>query len=207
MKLGLKLVAMAWAIACLAGCDQIVLWDGTPPRPAPAPQPAAAPQPAPGQNDPQDDGRVDYMGATAVAGGADAPGQGAVARALDYADKWAKSEEECRALRQAGKDHAQESKRLLAQVARLEMQLAQSRKELDEANEMLLEMGSQLRDWKNNVTGFQKEIRQYFQAVIGSQQDIMKVLGAEVADPVPPAAAPQVSAKGAPADASKATKS
>jgi hypothetical protein len=194
MNFGMRLIAVAAVPACVLGCGQIGFWQDAPVQPAVVPVAITAAQVGPGQQPapaaaPQGSGRLDYMGQTAVADGEGAEDRGTVARALDYADKWAKSQEECRSLRQGQEGLAAENKRLLAQVARLEMQLEQSKKELDEANEMLLEMGNQLREWKGNVLGFRKEIQDYFQVVMDSQKKVLNVLNGDVAEPKPPAPA------------------
>jgi len=190
---GLWVVAL-WGLGC-----EPMGWSPMQPAQQPAPVPAAAqakPASAP------DGGRADYLGASAVRGDEQTAGQGAVDVALEWSKKYAQATEQLLEAQKSEKELREENKRLLAQVAKLQVQADQSQKEVQEANEMLVELGKELREWKNNVMGYRNDMLQAQQVQMDALRKIMVLLGGEAA----PAAAP-VTPAGAPVPSAPAGKS
>ena len=172
---GIKgLVTIAVVSIGMAGCEPVT-WG-----PAPGPQ---APGPAAGRpgNDSQPGGSK-YLVDLAVE---EAPGQGAgaVAAAQEAREKYLKVAEELLACQQSNRRLSDESKKALAQAARLQMQLEQSQKELTEANETIVELNQSLQEWKKDVLGRHGETQASLQALMEAQKKILVLLGGEVAQP------------------------
>ncbi|MHC4789413.1 MAG: hypothetical protein ACYS8K_09470, partial [Planctomycetota bacterium] len=175
-------IAIAAVSACLMGCDQLTMrWQ--PPvvlQPAPG---AAAAQPkaaAPGK---AATSPAEFIGPNAVDTGKEPSGRGAVDAAVELSQKYARVTEELLDTQKANKQLADENNKLLEQVATLEVQLAKSRKELEEADEMLVELGNELREWKNNVMAFRKELLDAHNVQMNALLEIMKVLNGETPAP------------------------
>jgi hypothetical protein len=174
---GLWVVAL-WGL----GCEPMGWGPMQPGQSQAIPQVAAQAKPAPAP----EVGRADYLGASAVRGDEQTVGQGAVDVALEWSKKYAQATEQLMEAQKAEKELREENKRLLAQVAKLQIQADQSQKEVQEANEMLVELGKELREWKNNVMGYRNDMLQAQQVQMDALRKIMVLLGGEAA----PAAAP-----------------
>ncbi len=64
-----------------------------------------------------------------------------------------------RRAREENKRLTADNEALLQQIAALEAKLKQTQKELGEANELLIEMLTELNTWKSNILGFRGEMR------------------------------------------------
>ena len=110
----------------------------------------------------------------------------AVDTAVIWADKYAKAMEELAAAQdrvrtaERGQDDAEK------QTRQLQRELEQAQKELDDANKMMMVLKGELEQWKRDVLGFRKEIREAQAAQIDALRRIMNVLGGELAEPVTP---------------------
>lgn len=176
---GLWIMAL-WGLGC-----EPMGWG--PSQPPAAPPPAAAAQARPATA--PDNGRADYLSSSAVRGDEQtAAGQGAVDVALEWSKKYAQATEQLLEAQKGEKELREENKRLLAQVAKLQVQADQSQKEVQEANEMLVELGKELREWKNNVMGYRNDMLQAQQVQMDALRKIMVLLGGEAAPAVAPAA-------------------
>jgi chromosome segregation ATPase len=69
---------------------------------------------------------------------------------------------------------------LQQQVTSLEARLAQTQKELGEANDLLIEMLTELNTWKNNILGFRGEMRDAAKAQLEALLKVLEILGGEV---------------------------
>ena len=177
---GLWVVAL-WGLGC-----EPMGWGPVQPAQPPAAQAAAQAKPATAP----DTGRADYLGAAAVRGDEQTAGQGAVDVALEWSKKYAQATEQLLESQKAEKELREENKRLLAQVTKLQIQADQSQKEVQEANEMLVELGKELREWKNNVMGYRNDMLQAQQVQMDALRKIMVLLGGEAAPAAAPAAGP-----------------
>jgi len=172
MKNAMRLLAAVVVSVLLAGCEQLS-WD-------PAPSPAAPGQAGGGGPVAGEPSEPGYLAALTVQEADGAPGGGAVAAAQEAREKYLKATEELLASRKANATLTEENKRLLAQMARLQMQWEQSQKELSEANETIIELNRDLREWKGNVLGFRTEMQQALQAMLEGQKKMLILLGGEV---------------------------
>jgi peptidoglycan hydrolase CwlO-like protein len=195
-------VVIVAASVWMVGCERFSFMpaEPQPPRAQQPAQPAATAEPPA-----RDRGRADYMAASAVRGDDQTAGQGAVDIALEWSNKYAKSAEELLDCQKSNKELQEENKKLLAQISRLQMQSDQAQKDLQEANDMLVELGKELREWKGNVLGFRNEMQQAQQVQMDAIKRIMLLLGAEPAQPTTrPAEKPAASPRDASSDLSKA---
>ncbi|KPK43251.1 MAG: hypothetical protein AMJ65_06340 [Phycisphaerae bacterium SG8_4] len=104
----------------------------------------------------------------------------AVESAIELSEKYATLSEEAAMLRQANEGIVARNKQLEAQAAVLDGQLQQTRKELSEANDLLIEMRIELNNWKTDILGFRDEMRAAETAQLETLFRILKVLGGQV---------------------------
>jgi hypothetical protein len=62
--------------------------------------------------------------------------------------------------------------------------MKQTKKELNEANNFLQEMQLELNQWKGDVLGFRDEMRRAQKSQLDALSRILRILGAETAQPV-----------------------
>jgi chromosome segregation ATPase len=104
-------------------------------------------------------------------------GHTAMQSAIDLSEKYAKLSDQSSALRQENQRLAADNESLRQQVASLETKLKQTQKELGEANDLLIEMLTELNNWKSNILGFRGEMRQAAQAQLEALVKILEILG------------------------------
>jgi len=109
-----------------------------------------------------------------------------VESAMQLSKKYATLSEEMAMLQQRNQDLAVENRQLKGQVAAIGAQLQQTKEELTEANDLLQEMVVELNNWKANVLGFQKEMRDADMAQLEALLKILNILGGEVRTQSPP---------------------
>ena len=85
--------------------------------------------------------------------------QTAVDSAIKLAQEHAELSEKTAVLQQKNHDFFIENQQLKDRIAALEPQLNQAKKELAEANDLLIEMRIELNNWKTNILGFRDEMR------------------------------------------------
>lgn len=100
--------------------------------------------------------------------------------AIDLSKKCVELSEKTSSLRGQNDDLLTENHRLTKQVTTLEAQLQQAQKELDEASDLLREMLIELNNWKVNVLGFQREMRDADTAQLEALLKILGILGGEL---------------------------
>ena len=105
--------------------------------------------------------------------------QTAVESAVELSQKYAKLSEETANLRQENKNLMLDNQKFIEQLDNLKVQLNQSQKELDQANDLLIEMRIELNNWKTNILGFRDEMRNADSAQLEALLKILNVLGAE----------------------------
>ena len=120
-------------------------------------------------------------GAAAAKRFRDSPLQGrtAVESALELSEKYARLSDQTVTLRQENQRLANENENLRQQVASLDIKLKQTQKELTEANDLLLEMLTELNHWKSNILGFRGEMRDAARAQLEALLKVLEILGGE----------------------------
>lgn len=110
----------------------------------------------------------------------DSKSQTAVESAIELSEKYTKLSDKLTVLRQKNQDLVAENNRAKDQLAVLEPELKQTKKELDEANDLLIEMRIELNNWKTNILGFRDEIRSAETEQLVALVKILEILGGEV---------------------------
>jgi chromosome segregation ATPase len=106
-------------------------------------------------------------------------GRTAVESAIELSEKYARLSDQTIALREENQQLVTENDALQQQIAALEAKLRQSQKELGEANELLIEMLTELNNWKTNILGFRGEMRQAAKAQLEALLKVLEILGGE----------------------------
>jgi len=120
-------------------------------------------------------------------------GTTAVASAIELSEKYAKLSNEVALLRQENLDLITRNQQFKDRIVFIESQLQRSQKELNEANDLLIEMRIELNNWKTDVLGFRDEMRDAEKAQLEALLKILVVLGGEAKeDSVPAQAQPQM---------------
>lgn len=101
--------------------------------------------------------------------------------AIELSKKYAALSDEAGKLRAEKQDLISENRQLTQQVAAFQAEAEQAKKELAEANDLLIEMRIELNNWKTDVLGFRDEMRQADKVQLETLLKILKVLGGETA--------------------------
>lgn len=104
-------------------------------------------------------------------------GHGSAQSAIDLSEKYAKLSDQAATLRQENQRLTTENENMRQQVAAMEAKVKQAQKELGEANDLLIEMLTELNNWKSNILGFRGEMRQAAQAQLEALVKILEILG------------------------------
>ena len=127
----------------------------------PAPQPATGPTAAKRFQDTPLEGRT------------------AVESAIELSEKYARLSDQTIALREENQRLVAENESLQQQIVTLEAKLRQTQKELGEANDLLIEMLTELNNWKTNILGFRGEMREAAKAQLEALLKVLEILGGE----------------------------
>lgn len=106
----------------------------------------------------------------------------AVDSAIELSNKYAALSEETAKLKLERQHLINENRVLQEKVAAMEPEFTQVKKELTQANDLLIEMRLELNNWKANVLGFRDEMRQADNAQLEALVKILEILGGEVQD-------------------------
>lgn len=106
-------------------------------------------------------------------------GRTAVESAIELSEKYARLSDQNAALRQENQRIGADNENLRQQVASLETRLKQTQKELGEANDLLIEMLTELNNWKSSILGFRGEMRQAAQAQLEALLKVLEILGGQ----------------------------
>ena len=106
-------------------------------------------------------------------------GRTAVESAIELSEKYARLSDQTLALREENQRVTADNEALLQQIAALEAKLKQTQKELGEANELLIEMLTELNTWKTNILGFRGEMREAAKAQLEALLKVLEILGGE----------------------------
>jgi len=104
-------------------------------------------------------------------------GRTAVESAIELSEKYARLSDQNATMRQENQRLTGDNENLRQQVASLETRLKQTQKELGEANDLLIEMLTELNNWKSNILGFRGEMRQAAQAQLEALLKVLEILG------------------------------
>lgn len=107
-------------------------------------------------------------------------GKTAVESAVELSKKNIELFERMTAMQQENRDMTAANRRLEDRVAVLEPELEQVKKELDEANDLLIDMTIELNNWKVQILGFQEEMRDADTEQLRALLKILKILGGEI---------------------------
>ena len=108
-----------------------------------------------------------------------------VERVVILSERLQRAQEKVIELQKDNRDLDDRNRNLLAQMAKLQMSLTQTQKELTDANDLLLEMRGDLTQWKENVLGFRGEIRSAQQAQLEAMTKVIRLLGGVIEEPKP----------------------
>jgi len=103
----------------------------------------------------------------------------AVESAIELSEKYAQLSDETVALRETNHQLVTDNQHLLQQIETLEAKLLQTQKELGEANELLIEMLTELNNWKSSILGFRGEMREAARAQLEALLKVLEILGGE----------------------------
>ena len=106
-------------------------------------------------------------------------GRTAAQSAIELSEKYATLSDQSSSLRQDNQRLTADNETLRQQVASLETKLKQTQKELGEANDLLIEMLTELNNWKSNILGFRGEMRQAAQAQLEALLKVLEILGGQ----------------------------
>jgi len=104
----------------------------------------------------------------------------AVDSAIELSKKYAALSDENAKLKMDKQNVINENSRLREQIAATGPELDQAKKELAQANDLLVEMRIELNNWKTDVLGFRDEMRQADKAQLETLVKILELLGGEV---------------------------
>ncbi|MHC4531716.1 MAG: hypothetical protein ACYSXD_09175 [Planctomycetota bacterium] len=107
-------------------------------------------------------------------------GQTAVDSAIELSKKNAKLFEQMTVLQRDNQRLTAENTQMKDRIAVIEPELKQAKKELNEANDLLIEMRIELNNWKADILGFRNETRDADKAQLEALLRILEVLGGEV---------------------------
>ena len=107
-------------------------------------------------------------------------GRTAVESAIELSEKYAKLSDQTVALRERNQSLLAENTDLKKRVSELESKLMQTQKELNEANDLLIEMLTELNNWKGDVLGFRNEMREASKAQLEALLRILETLGGQI---------------------------
>jgi chromosome segregation ATPase len=106
-------------------------------------------------------------------------GKTVVESAMELSQKYAALSDQSAAMRQENQRLTAENEEMKQQLATLEAKLKQTQKELGEANQLLIEMLTELNNWKTNILGFRGEMREAAKAQLEALLKVLEILGGE----------------------------
>ncbi|MHC4519698.1 MAG: hypothetical protein ACYTAS_13995 [Planctomycetota bacterium] len=106
-------------------------------------------------------------------------GKTAVESAIELSEKYARLSDQTIALREENQRLVTENENLQEQITTLNAKLLQTQKELGEANDLLIEMLTELNNWKSNILGFRGEMREAAKAQLEALLKVLEILGGE----------------------------
>lgn len=136
---------------------------------------------------PEPPDQATYLKETAVQPDEGAASGTAVENALAWSEKYGQAVEQLARQQQENRKLADQNRGLEANLVSLEGELAQARKELKEANDLLIDVRRANEDWKANVLDYRGEMRRALKTIIETEIRVVRLLGGEVSDSTPTA--------------------
>jgi chromosome segregation ATPase len=99
--------------------------------------------------------------------------------AIELSQKYVLLSEECAKLKEKNKNITDENQEFKEKIASSQTQLDQTKKELSEANDLLVEMRIELNNWKVDILGFRDEMRDAEKAQLEALFKILTILGGQ----------------------------
>ncbi|HAL45261.1 MAG TPA: hypothetical protein DCP47_05015 [Phycisphaerales bacterium] len=109
-----------------------------------------------------------------------APGGTAVDSALKLAQDYAALSQRHSDLQKEHLELKDENSKLKARLEVLQPELIQTKKELDEANKLVVDMRLEVNNWKNDILGFRDEMRAADKVQLETLLKILQTLGGEI---------------------------
>lgn len=131
------------------------------------------------QPPPDDTGRAEYLDRPAVRDETEPPADTAVETALEWARRYAEATGRIDRLQKENRDLMQRNQALQAELDASQADLARAKKELGEANAMLMDMGEELEKWKTDVLGFRDEMRDAERVQLDALAKILRLIGGQ----------------------------
>ena len=107
-------------------------------------------------------------------------GPSSVETAMKMTEKYTKLSDDFIKLKQQSNELATENKLLKEQIAVIKPDLERTQKELNQANNLLIDMTTELNNWKSQVLGFKDEMRQADEVQLEALLKILEAIGGEV---------------------------
>jgi len=129
---------------------------------------------------------LEYLGETAVAdehAEGDLEGRGGVNIAMQWSSKYAEVSEQLLAVERKNHQLLEQNQNLRADLTGTQEELGRTRRELDEANKLLVDLHNELDTWKKDVLSFRDEMRRAQAAQLNALQKVLTVLGGEIEEP------------------------
>jgi hypothetical protein len=104
----------------------------------------------------------------------------AIETAIELSEKYAKLSEDAAISRQKNQHLFTENQKLNDENTTLKTQLQQTKKELTEANNLLIDLRIELNNWKTDILGFREELRQADIEQLQALIKILEILGGEL---------------------------
>ncbi|MCD4831045.1 MAG: hypothetical protein K8R02_04455 [Anaerohalosphaeraceae bacterium] len=105
--------------------------------------------------------------------------QTAVDSAIELTRRLEKFTQELTETQRRSQKLAEENRKFKERLSVVEPELKQAKKELAQANDLLIEMRVELNNWKANILGYREEMREANKAQMQALLKILKVLGGE----------------------------
>ncbi|MCK4886792.1 MAG: hypothetical protein KAS96_05340 [Planctomycetes bacterium] len=99
--------------------------------------------------------------------------------AIELSEKYVLLSEECAKLKEKNKNITDENQKFKEKNTSSQTQLDQTKKELSEANDLLVEMRIELNNWKVDILGFRDEMRDAEKAQLEALFKILTILGGQ----------------------------
>ena len=115
----------------------------------------------------------------------DSKSPSAVDSAIELAKKHSALSNEMSTLKQEYVTIVAENEQMQKHIAILEPDLKQTKKELGQANDLLLNMRLELNEWQSNILGFRDEMRNADKAQLQALVKILEALGGETVNETP----------------------
>jgi chromosome segregation ATPase len=111
--------------------------------------------------------------------------QTVVQSAVELSEKYSALSEEAANLRQARHELEDENAELKRRIEDLENKLSQCNEELDDANALLMDVLTELNEWKSQILGYRQEMRDSAKAQLRALIKILELMGADVEELLP----------------------